>query len=471
MTRTQVGGAIVATIITIAAIGYILLSSDDFTLPPPAPITTPELGSLPETTSRLTLPIVLPLESVEHWANAVVDERLSGSGTWEGRLIDNDYTWQVERGPITVIGLQGNNVRARATIDDGHVNIDWFPDVDDVQGRIMIRARPQFTQEWSFIPRGLDVDVEMDGEVWELPLSWVPFVLDGINSRVRREILEYIEDLQAPVTEGIVASARDVWDNTCQNVQLSTDPDLWLEIRPVSVSADQPIVQADTMRFRLGISGQIRFADEVPSPPERCPFPESLDTTGVGEEGMDLYIPAQIQYETARRLISQAIVGKTLDGDVPVRIDRFDLQPYGASLLLNIGVSLKAGFCCGRVSGIIHAFVRPQLEVGSQTVSFADVTLDVSSRQRLVELAGELANSSIREVFEGIVLEMTPLLDDLVDEVNNELAAWGNESGVLRMTINSAVLEPTIDIGPRYLRVVVAAKGEAVALIREMSIP
>ena len=59
----------------------------------------------------------------------------------------------------------------------------------------------------------------------------------------------------------------------CRSTQISSQPDVWLETVPESVSFTRIQIEDNHLRFEVGIDGAMQVSDEQSEP--TCDFPES----------------------------------------------------------------------------------------------------------------------------------------------------------------------------------------------------
>ena len=103
------------------------------------------------------------------------------------------------------------------------------------------------------------------------------------NIRLRDSIEPYIQDrfseiskeIESTITnsEFLKRSVMEQWMSLCRSTQISSQPDVWLETVPESVSFTRIQIEDNHLRFEVGIDGAMQVSDEQSEP--TCDFPES----------------------------------------------------------------------------------------------------------------------------------------------------------------------------------------------------
>ena len=466
---------ILAILILFATFVVIWLLAVPFPQPtPPSSVETPPLEDLPATNSRFTIPLMIPLEAVEDALNDAIPTRFQDSRTyritrrrWLPR-IGVRASARITRSGFSVSDSDGRiqlETRASGTVE-GHLKALPNPRVQ-VGLTVSGQAQPRLRSNWHLEPN-YTVRVRLrQPRIPEIP---IPFgrnidIADWIEDKVEDEVEDYQEEAQVALTEALSTAAKRAWRSLCQAIPVYSDPNLWLQVEPKSVRTTQLGVDNDNVVLQISVNAQTLVSGNRSDPV--CTFPKQLTVADVPRPDIvDLSLPAQANYDDVTSMLAAEVVGTTFGSRWSVQIDSVGLGPHGDALLLTIGARVGVRDDRRRQwRGTLYVSAKPQLHEDAQTITLADLELDVESQNVLVEALGELSEDWLKDAFgERSVVAVEKLLQRVRERVNGSLnrIAAGDVELVARVDSLRLI---GVAVGPDHLRVVVSVKGSATATV------
>jgi uncharacterized protein DUF4403 len=253
-----------------------------------------------------------------------------------------DIWGYVERsGPVSLYG-RGDRVYGSVPIDGAIEGQGANRFTSRIHGEteasatIEVEARPQLTRDWS-----LDLNFS-DGFRWSEPP--VLHVL-GREIPLAKYAEPRIHAQLAHVRSRALAAARRLdlhekaekaWQHAFEPVQLSNDPQVWLQLTPQSAAFAGVRASSNMLRGSLELSGSAETTvGEQPAAVTATALPAlGHDVTEPGE--FDVILPIRIGYDTLKERITQAVGALPPVAGLSVR----DVDVYPSSGKLVIGLRI-----------------------------------------------------------------------------------------------------------------------------------
>ena len=241
------------------------------------PVLDPGTESTPtqETPPSLTVQISMPLEALGSIIERIVPEEFSGSSALKWGI---DMKWEITRDPFVISGNDGELIirtgfRGESTLSR-RIILSTARATADAEANALIRMRPEIGEDWKIIPNlSTEVNVDHDGlklfGLFNIRLS------DVIEPYMKDRFSELSEEIESTITnsEFLKRSVMEQWMSLCRSTQISSQPDVWLETVPESVSFTRIQIDDNHLRFEVGIDGAMQVSDAQSEP--TCDFPES----------------------------------------------------------------------------------------------------------------------------------------------------------------------------------------------------
>ena len=343
---------IVVAIAGVLVFVWRILSPSRFDPDAPSPKAA-QLAPLSVQQSRFNLPISVPIGTVEAALEQAAPRNMSGS---EDGPYGTTIHWGISRGRLSM--SSGNDVLSISSGVNGYLRFTRdLPLVGearatfDVGGRVSVSARPRLSTDWHLSPNlSTHADInEAEHEVFNLfPLS----VRSRMRPKLQDKVSELRDEFESRITgdDFLERAAMEEWSNLCRCVRVASDPEFWLEIKPVAAHAAQVRINSDNLRFQLGLDVETRVVTEQTQP--NCPFPKHLILEEPKPGNIEILLPAEISYEALETALTNEVVGETFGEDVAVTIEAVSLRPHGSSLLLETNVSAKVSGWLGAPSAV-----------------------------------------------------------------------------------------------------------------------
>ena len=339
----------------------------------------------------------------------------------------------------------------------------------ELKGPLSIVAQPKINPNWRFAVPNLSITAKLEKARVRI-LRWWVSVHKIIQPRFDKMIKKETQKLKKLIAgnDFLEVAARKHWKELCRSLPLGSDTGLWLEVKPVAARAAQPIIDQDNIRLQLGLDAHTRVVTEQTKPD--CPFPRSLIIESPKDGRIETTLPAQIDYLTLKKTFTKQVVGKTIGEDIVLIIEDINIRSHGSSLLLETEIIvLTKGWVDTRVKGTLYLLVQPHLNADEKTITFSNVKLDTSSKNKLVAIVGEAIEPILLNYIKSrATFDLKPVLDgQLRNLANAALTGLSSESLSIDGHVEDIRLA-RLDVGPSYLQLVATARAKAQATIRKI---
>ena len=421
--------------------------------------TTRPLQPLQTRRSSILLPVSVLVESIERELEGIVAQTRNVAGTASWLLGSIHYDVAIERSAITLSGSDEHLVASTHASITGPVGWWIFSGTLNASTRIQVAIAPVIHNDWRVSPR-----LALEARVAAAHISsMLPDI--GVRRLIGKHVNRFLAREQKRLEESISNSdfletiARRGWEGLCRSFPISSDPEVWLEVKPTAVSAAAPSIDDERMNTELALEFELRVVDRETSPV--CGFPEvAVDESR--DNGINIVLPIEITYDTLSTFLDDKVGGKSFSNDdFSVTFESLEVGPYGRAVLFHTEIIVRApGWFETPARGVIYISGEPRLDVDDQTLTYANLQLDTSSRQVLFGLGLEIAEPLVLDALKDVRFDLKPHLTRLEDMAAEAL-------GELERSIPGVAIEATrpeirldrIDVGREYLRVVARVTG------------
>ena len=425
---------------------------------PPAAL-TPPLGDPPETKSYVNVPVSIPIATLERELRDRVPtafsipRRRNTVRVLGLRACVETAPMRFERTRLSLV-RRGQRLAALLAGRDDEISAKGklgpcrgpvsgpTAHATDVLFGLAVRSRVRVAGNWELELHDMDVDFDMEQAL-------VDFGILGLREvNIADNIAPYVEDAAEAETRQRVGAAvnsivthrdyaRTVWNAICSIVDLPIVPELHVAISPTRAYIDAPRLTPRRIALNVGLE-LVAQAGIIPvdeREPPKCPFPNTVGRPVPSAPGFTFVVPTDLRYDELESamaaLIADSIVEVPEAG--PVVVSDIGFSAHGAGVLLQITLDPadEDDWFRRHLRGTVYVAAVPALDAAGQTISLSNIQVDTSSRNVLVDLAGELLEPALKNKLQAHqVIDLAPI----VARAKQEAAA-----GLSRLSENEAL--------------------------------
>jgi hypothetical protein len=303
----------------------------------------------------------------------------------------------------------------------------------EASATIEAEARPQLTRDWS-----LDLNFS-DGFRWseppvlrvlgrEIPLS------NYAEPRIRTQLAHVRERALAAARRlDLHDKAAKAWRDAFQPIELSDNPQVWLQLMPQSASFAGVRADSGMLRGSLELSGSAEtvIGQELPAI-----TPTELPSLGreVSEPGtFDVILPVRISYDVLKDKIRQAI--SAVAPVAGLSVQDVDVYPSSGKLVLGLRVA-KASDTNADAGQWIYLTGGLQVDADGHAVRFSDLAADVND-----EGLASLVNPLVVQLRDKMSADYGVAYENLLNAANAKLTRPLKDGFRMEGHLSSAKLE------------------------------
>jgi hypothetical protein len=317
------------------------------------PPVVPDQPSQLATPSRISATIEFELSAI---ANAIerdmprrlatIDERIRcvNRRVFVFRVRANcDVDGFVDRGPLSLYG-RGDHVAGAVpifgSIEGQGANRFTARIHGDAEGRavVEVEARPKLRKDWS-----LDLNLSDSYHWTEPPILRVFGREIALTKYAEPAIRKQLDRIRSRAREAerrldLHDKAAKAWEQAFQPIEISGDPQVWLQIIPASAAFAGVHANAKDLSGSLELTGTVQtLVGQAPSAVTPTPLP-SLGND-VSESGrFDVLLPVRINYDALRDKIMQAVAASNAG---PI-VKEMQIYPSSGKLVIGVRVAKPA---------------------------------------------------------------------------------------------------------------------------------
>ena len=465
----------ILTLGAILATGFFLSEKiSKFDVISPAP-RTPVLEPLAESISSITVPVSVSMTAVGEALELGTPKREADSRkiSLARPFAQSELSWDLERSDLKVSGRGGELTIASELSGEVYATgaIDIIRKFDfnvrsDMLASISITGKPVLTENWR-VSQDLS-EIKIDIQKANIPIK--QFGTINLKNQMFPALENVIAKLRAQLGQSLAQNdflkraAKKGWKRFCASTPLGENSGIWLETKPFAARATQVRINSKDIHFTIGVDVKNRILSEKTSP--KCPFPKNLIIEEPGRNIFRIVIPAQVDYETIEKMLSEEIVGKSFGENVSLVIKAVRIRPHGKLFMLETDVELGTDLLYGRsIRGTLYVLAEPRLDTETQTVVLENLKLETDSQNMLFSIAGEAAEPLLlKAVSSRLPFNLKTKLEELENRTEATLSALSSENVSVSGKVDRIRLT-SLDIGPKYLRVVLEAEGRVSAAV------
>lgn len=401
-----------ALLITAAAIGtwFFPFGSKRISVTPPA---GRPASSLPEPpVSTIALPLGVSMGELKTLARTRLPEEISGSNPVRESLFDGRGTYLVQRDgepdvrvendrlvlsvPITFKArLNGTGTALGLSVPvslfaDGAATVELSMK-PSISSDWKVHTQPRILLKWRRAPGARILGIRVTFQ-------------NAADEFLRSRIEEALPRIDAIVNESLELKdhAETAWKEIQEPIRVSTSPDLWLAVLPLSVILPPLDLYPDRVLLDARIETRLALDTKEPRKASPTPLP-SVSTTGTSsaDTGFTLQLPVFLGYEAVNRKLEADLAGRTvpMGPGKSLTIEKATMSANGDRLVLAVEIRAVegAGFFSTRRTGTIYIAGTPRWDRDRQEVHLDSVDFDGGTMQGLLRTAAWIGRPVLLE--------------------------------------------------------------------------
>jgi hypothetical protein len=478
------------------------------TAPPPLPAATRK--------SIVVAPISIAISAIRDTVDRAAPRNFTGNADNPAKQLIQDavINWTAARGPITAAGanntlsistpLSGtvhvggvltqqaggavnglvNNLLGGDTakkLGNVGINVKNLNANADLRGLVIVAAKPALLSNWRVEPN-LAAQVSLADT--NVATSGVRL---NVANQLRPVIDHMVSEQVATMTQRVRSNpiieqnARAQWTKMCRSMPLQAPgsglPELWIELRPLKLSAMQPKIDAGNVQLVLAIEGETRITATETKPV--CPFPNGLDIVPSLEAGrVDIGVPIDLPFTEVNTIVDSQIKGHTFPDDgksaVAITVKSASVEPAGDRLLISLLVNAqeKRSFFGFGGDATVHVYGKPVLDQAEQVLRLTDIQLAVES-EAAFGLLGAAARAAMpylqRALADKAKVDLKPFAANARDKIAAAMGEFRkSEDGVTVDTAVTGLRLTDIAFDSKTLRVIAEADGTVSVAVKQL---
>lgn len=382
--------------------------------------------------STIATPVSIPLEQLRQ----VAEVNLTGEIYQENREIASGVnvliqvlrrdepirmemvsSWLTTKIPLHVIGTPSINLGPFRLPGGSAGRLD--ADID-----VTLRTRVSINSDWSI---AADTDAELEVGRADLTVGGRSTDMTSIVSEILRRNVDRVTRPLDDYLEGsnVQAMMEPVWQRFASPILVSTDPPVWLRVEPQEFSLSPPDLQAENIRFDIGVTLLIdSVVGERPPDIVLGPIPPlgaAQSTAGT----FSIAIPVSLRLDEATRILSEQISGREDSLGENRRVRWLGVRLGGGQNRVRIAIDFEAetGFpIVSDLSGTMVLEGRPSYDPGTRTLTMRNVDYTLDSNSMLAGIADRLVHDRLRDRIQSeLVFPMDALISDIQAQLQMEL--------------------------------------------------
>lgn len=355
--------------------------------------------------SSVTLPITVPLSSVQEAANARVPAefaRVDQTQAFLGGLLSVKLTGTVKKAGQVSVKPDGDallvSVPIRADIHAAPGGIGSVLARDfGGSATVSLRIAPYVTPEW-------EAGAKVTGDyAWTDPLSvelaqGVKISVQSLVDRqVRAELDKVAADVAGAVREGanLRARAGTLWARVQQPWTLPGPQPAYATVKPVTVTVTPPRFTPDALKLVIGTTFDLQAALGQPPALVSSPLPP-LTIAELPAAGIDLTVPVALPYADLSRLSSEYAARQTLTLPVPtsptVHVLGVQVKPSGSRLVATVQAQVRGPLGL-KVNATVDVSGTPALDPSGRILTLGGVSVQTRREGLSGKIISLLADS------------------------------------------------------------------------------
>lgn len=401
-----------ALLVAAAAAGawFLPFGSKRISVTPPA---SRPANPLPEPpVSTIAIPLGVSMKELESLARTRLPEEISGSNPVRESLFDGRGTYLVQRDGEPDVRVDGDRlvlsvpITFKARLNGTGTALGLSVPVSlsaDGAATVELSMKPSISPDWKVHtqPRILLRWKRAPGSrILGVRVTFQNAADEFLRSRIE----EALPRIDAALNESLELERRAeaAWKEIQEPALVSTSPDLWMTVLPLSVTL--PPLDLGPDRVLLDARLETRLALDTKEPPQAGPTPlPSVSTakTGSAGTGFTLQLPVFLGYEAINRKLETGLAGRNVNmgPGKSLTIEKAAMSASGERLVLAVGIRAVegAGFFSTRRAGTIYVSGTPRWDRDREEIRLESVGFDEGTMKGLLGTAAWIGRPILLE--------------------------------------------------------------------------
>lgn len=292
-------------------------------------------------------------------------------------------------------------------------------------GTLLLTLAPKVDENWVIHP-GATLSIEWERkpsiDILGQSVGLAKILTSILEDRAGDLLLQLEEEINTSVR--LRDSAQKGWQELYTPVQINSSPDLWLVVKPESISLSAFTARKNIFSASLALRAYLTATSEKPLPLQPAPLPPLLALPPDVEPGVLLNVDLSLSYKALEEYMSsQSMPPLAIPGGGEVIVKNISFLGSEARLVVSADIA-GASPLGGNVSGQVFLSGKPVLSLEDQVLRVEDVDFDESSTKGLLKAASWIARPFLaREIAKKLVFPLTPLRKNLLDSLASSMSA------------------------------------------------
>lgn len=444
--------------------------------------------------SAIRLGLDVPIASIQQQLEARIPRSFNGRINDPTDLLTDDYIqWGVQRGAVSLaaggpdvliftIPFSQGSVSLKGIVGVKRRNkgpLGWiektlsepFSETANFAGTVSGSLRPTLQTDWSIDPH-LDLSVNLTKAQADLfgkaiRISFRGKVEEAIAPKIREQVIALNNEVRS--NPRIREAFADAWNQLHQVVAASTDPPVWLTVKPTSLHISNPVIDDKLVHMRLDaeLDTRLYLMKDKPAAADVTELP-SLTATPPTETGFRIAVPVAMKLGDFKEIAAKADLPKFDDGNMSVTFEDITVGGDNGRLIIGADVFAKHKSVSHAVKAKLYVVGDPRLDTASMTLSVQNADFSVGTKNVLVKAAEWLLKPVIlAEINKRAVFAYSEKREQLVKQANDKLAELKDG---LPKGVSTDLKVDTLDIthlviDDGWLTAVITASGPAQVVV------
>lgn len=427
--------------------------------------------------STLAVPIGVSMEELGNLARTRLPEEISGANPVRESLFDGRGTYLVQRDGDPNVRVEGDRlvlsvpVTFRARLNGTgtamglsvpvSLSAKGAADIElsmkpSVSSDWRIRTQPRIQLKWKRAPEAhiLGVRVTFQGAAEEF---------------LRSRIEESLPRIDAALNESLKLKERaeEAWEGIQEPARISTSPDLWMTVRPLSVALPPLDLNPDRVLLDARLVTRLALDTQEPRKERATPLPAaSTAAEGSASAGFTIQLPVFLDYEAVNRKLGKELHDRTLrmGGGKSLTIETVSVSANGDRLILAVGIKAfdGAGLFSTRRAGTIYVIGTPKWDRNRQEIRLDSVDFDEGTMRGLLRTAAWVGRPVLLEsLAEAAVFSLAGPAEDARRALGRLLERQEISRGLTVLGSARQVALESVAVTEKGLALLVRAEGTA----------
>ncbi|GEM_PF-3427990 len=437
-------------LLLLAVVYFIQQPFRDITTPPPEQAR--EYAGLDANLSYLSIPVRLPLEAIQNFANQEIPETLvnkTEDRRFKARFLGIPTTIEGEVRTV-VVRHAPITVRTRDDWLELAVPLRFFAEMDGesildpdakTRGAVTITARFRLSIDEQWQPQ-LQADARYHWD--QRPYLRVGPVRMRVSSLIGKELEDRLDRAIAELKDKVNNDLRlqqraaERWHELHQVRPLSDRLGAWLIVDPEQAYFQPIRYLDDALEFEFGIAAVLRTAvGQVPAPPEPEPLP-LLTLTTPAESGFSLQLPIHLNYAGITRQLNEEHAGKTFELEQGTLTPKeFRIYASESALVVAARISAKAPTRLLNTHGWVYLLGEPHYDPEKRFFYVDNLEFSRQVDNPLVSGATWVLQDALREkVGRALQFDLNERIEEIRVSANEQLNRPLGEGFMLQGTLD-----------------------------------